>query len=159
LRGDARDPTILREAGIEQATALAALYSDDLLNLQIGLAVRSMYPDVHLVLRVFSDVLADRLVDLFGIRTAFSTSALAAPSLVAAALLPDVEAAFDVGDQLLVVRRQVITDRRVGQTVAELRAAGQLPLSLRRGDHFQWLPSDDMVIEHDDEVELLTFLT
>jgi hypothetical protein len=57
------------------------------------------------------------------------------------------------------VRRQVITDRRVGQTVAELRAAGQLPLSLRRGDHFQWLPSDDMVIEHDDEVELLTFLT
>ncbi len=159
LRGDARDPTILREAGIEQATALAALYSDDLLNLQIGLTVRSMYPDVHLVLRVFSDVLADRLADLFGIRTAFSTSALAAPSLVAAALLPDVEAAFDVGDQLLVVRRQVITDQRAGQTVAELRATGQLPLSLRRGDHFQWLPSDDTVIERDDEVELLTFLT
>lgn len=79
LRGDARDPELLREAGIEQAMSLAALYSDDLLNLQIGLAVRSMYPDVHLVLRVFSDVLADRLADLFGIRTAFSTSALAAP--------------------------------------------------------------------------------
>lgn len=159
LRGDARDPVLLREAGIEEAAALAALYSDDLLNLQIGLAVRSMYPDVHLVLRVFSDVLADRLVDLFGIHTAFSTSALAAPSLVAAALLPDVEAAFDVGDHLLVVRRQIMTDRRVGQTVAELRAAGQLPLSLRRGEQYQWLPPDDTVIEANDEVELLTFLT
>lgn len=159
LRGDARDPVLLREAGIEEAAALAALYSDDLLNLQIGLAVRSMYPDVHLVLRVFSDVLADRLVDLFGIHTAFSTSALAAPSLVAAALLPDVEAAFDVGDHLLVVRRQIMTDRRVGQTVAELRAAGQLPLSLRRGEQYQWLPPDETVIEANDEVELLTFLT
>lgn len=159
LRGDARDPVLLREAGIEEAAALAALYSDDLLNLQIGLAVRSMYPDVHLVLRVFSDVLADRLVDLFGIHTAFSTSALAAPSLVAAALLPDVEAAFDVGDHLLVVRRQIMTDRRVGQTVAELRAAGQLPLSLRRGKQYQWLPPDETVIEANDEVELLTFLT
>ena len=159
LRGDARDPVLLREAGIEEAAALAALYSDDLLNLQIGLAVRSMYPDVHLVLRVFSDVLADRLVDLFGIHTAFSTSALAAPSLVAAALLPDVEAAFDVGDHLLVVRRQIMTDRRVGQTVAELRAAGQLPLSLRRGEQYQWLPPDETMIEANDEVELLTFLT
>ncbi|MGB9737390.1 MAG: potassium transporter TrkA [Chloroflexus aggregans] len=159
LRGDARDSELLREAGIEHASALAALYSDDLLNLQIGLAVRSMYPDVHLVLRVFSDVLADRLADLFGIHTAFSTSALAAPSLVAAALLPDVEAAFDVGDQLLVVRRQIIIDRRVGQTVAELRAAGQLPLSVRRNGDFQWLPPDQFVIECGDELEVLTYLT
>jgi len=118
-----------------------------------------MYPDVHLVLRVFSDVLADRLADLFGIHTAFSTSALAAPSLVAAALLPDVEAAFDVGDQLLVVRRQIISDRRVGQTVAELRAAGQLPLSVRRNGDFQWLPPDQFVIERGDELEVLTYLT
>lgn len=159
LRGDARDPELLREAGIEQAMSLAALYSDDLLNLQIGLAVRSMYPDVHLVLRVFSDVLADRLADLFGIHTAFSTSALAAPSLVAAALVPDVEAAFDVGNQLLVERRQIITDWRAGKTVAELRAAGQLPLSLRRGGEFQWLPPDNLVIESGDEVEVLTYLT
>ncbi len=159
LRGDARDPELLRAAGIEQASALAALYSDDLLNLQIGLVVRSLYPGVHLVLRVFSDVLADRLSDLFGIHTAFSTSALAAPSLVAAALLPDVEAAFDTGDQLLVVRRQVITRQRSGKTVAELRNTGQLPLSLRRGSDFQWFPPDHLVIEEGDKIELLVYLT
>lgn len=72
---------------------------------------------------------------------------------------PDVEAAFDVGDHLLVVRRQIMTDGRVGQTVAELRTAGQLPLSLRRGEQYQWLPPDETVIEANDEVELLTFLT
>ncbi len=158
LRGDARDPALLREAGIEQAAALAALYSDDLLNLHIGLAVRSRYPQVHLVLRVFSDVLADRLADLFGIQTAFSTSALAAPSLVAATLLPDVEAAFDIGDHLLVVRRQLAAGQHVGKTVAALRAADQLPVGLRRCGQYYSLPPDNLVIEADDELELLTYL-
>lgn len=78
---------------------------------------------------------------------------------MAAALVSDVEAAFDIGDQLLVVRRQIVTDRRAGKTVAELRAAGQLPLSLRRGGEFQWLPPDNLVIESGDEVEVLTYLT
>src|SRR5262249_30363500 len=36
--GDARDPEVLREAGVERAYSVAALTSDDLLNLQIGLA-------------------------------------------------------------------------------------------------------------------------
>src|SRR6185295_18862931 len=53
LVGDARDPEVLREAGVERAYAVAALTSDDLLNLQIGLAARHARHDIHVVLRVF----------------------------------------------------------------------------------------------------------
>ncbi|MFL5801447.1 MAG: NAD-binding protein, partial [Roseiflexaceae bacterium] len=59
--GDARDPEVLRQAGLETAYTVAALTADDGLNLQIGLAARRQRPDVHLVLRVFSDALAEKL--------------------------------------------------------------------------------------------------
>ncbi|WP_255604446.1 NAD-binding protein [Oscillochloris sp. ZM17-4] len=100
LRGDARDARVLEEAGLARAYTLASLYSNDLLNVQVGLAARGRRPDIHLVLRVFSDVLAERLAALFGINTAYSTSALSAPALAAAAVLYDVGYAFDVGERL-----------------------------------------------------------
>ncbi len=102
--GDARDPEVLRRAGLDTAYAVAALTADDELNLQIGLAARRQRADIHLVLRVFSDALAEKLEDLFGIRTAYSTSGLAGPTLAAAAVLGDVTHAFTVGQQPLLDR-------------------------------------------------------
>ncbi|HEX9056310.1 MAG TPA: NAD-binding protein, partial [Ktedonobacterales bacterium] len=61
VRGDARDVNTLKRAGIDHAYTVAAVTSDDLTNLQIGLAARNSSPDIHLVLRVFSDALADEL--------------------------------------------------------------------------------------------------
>jgi Trk K+ transport system NAD-binding subunit len=100
IRGDARESSVLLEAGIERAYSVAAMFSDDLRNVQIGLTARNMRPDVHLVLRVFSDVLAEGLSTLFGSHAAFSTSALAAPTLASAAVMPGVEKSFDIGEQL-----------------------------------------------------------
>lgn len=96
VRGDARDAETLARAGLDRALAVAAVTSDDLTNLQIGLEARRHRPDVHIVLRVFSSNLAEKLADLFGIHTAYSTSDLASSTLAAAAVLGGVEHAFSV---------------------------------------------------------------
>jgi len=135
LRGDAREPKTLEQAGLARAYAVAAVFGDDLTNLQIGLAARELRPDVHLVLRVFSDVLAERLGALFGINTAYSTSALAAPTLAAAAVLREVEHAFDVGERLFAIETLTVAagDVLAGRTMAELREATDTLVRLRCG--------------------------
>jgi Trk K+ transport system NAD-binding subunit len=158
VRGDARDAAVLREAGIARAYSVAAMFSDDLLNLQIGLSARDLRPDVHLVLRVFSDVLAERLASLFGIHTAFSTSALAAPTLAAATVLRGVEYAFDLGAQLFTTRTFDVQsgDRFVGRSVSELRESeGLLIILLRRTGEAVHLPRLDMILQPGDQVVFL----
>jgi Trk K+ transport system NAD-binding subunit len=161
--GDARDPSVLHEAGIDAAYAVAALTADDGLNLQIGLAARRYRPDVHLVLRVFSDVLAEKLADMFGIRTAYSTSGLACPTLAAAAVLGDVSQAFNAGGQLFSTDHVVVRagDHLAGRSVEALRAEREaLVIGLRQvagapRETTQSLPPLDTVLAPGDEVTLL----
>ncbi|HEU5102648.1 MAG TPA: NAD-binding protein [Roseiflexaceae bacterium] len=155
---DAREPDVLREAGIERAYAVAALTSDDLLNLQIGLAARRARADVHVVLRVFSDVLAEKLADMFGIRTIYSTSGLAGPALAAAALLGDITQAFSTGGQIfsadhMVVRAGSPLD---GCTIDDIRARHDaLIIALQRDGQLQALPPLGTTLRPGDEVTLL----
>jgi Trk K+ transport system NAD-binding subunit len=133
--GDARDPDVLRQAGLETACAVAALTADDGLNLQIGLTARRQRPDLHLVLRVFSDALAQKLVDLFGIHTTYSTSGLAGPTLAAAAALGDISYAFSAGHHLFSTDQVAVRagDHLAGKTVEELRTQhGALVVGLQR---------------------------
>jgi Trk K+ transport system NAD-binding subunit len=164
--GDARDPSVLREAGIDAAYAVAALTSDDGLNLQIGLAARRYRPDVHLVLRVFSDALAAKLEDMFGIRTAYSTSGLAGPTLAAAAILGDVSQAFNAGRQLFSTDHVVVRDgdHLAGRSVDAVRTESEaLVVGLRRradteadrDPPLQALPPLDTLLAPGDEVALL----
>ncbi|NTV64904.1 MAG: potassium transporter TrkA, partial [Oscillochloris sp.] len=158
VRGDARHKRVLREAGLERAYTVASLYSSDLLNVQVGLAARSLRPDIHLVLRVFSDVLAERLSALFGINTAYSTSALSAPALAAAAVLYDVGYAFDVADRLFATRAVIVGagDAFDGLTIGALRERnGLLAITLRRDGTPQAIPPLDMPIRPGDELVLL----
>ncbi|NJN16108.1 MAG: potassium transporter TrkA [Oscillochloris sp.] len=159
--GDACDPAILRQAGISDAHALAALFSDDLLNLQIGLAAREIDADVHLVLRVFSDVLAERLATLFGINTAYSTSALAAPTLAAAAVRPEVDHAFDVNGQLFatLTLHAADGDELAGKRVSALRTQGLIVVTLRRVGGRRTLPNPDERIIPGDEIVVLGTLS
>lgn len=158
LIGDARDEEVLRAAGIANAYAVTALASDDLVNLQIGLAARSIRPDVHLVLRVFSDTLAEQLAGLFGIHTAYSTSALAGPTLAAAAVLGDVTHAFFTGGVLfsaddLVLRAGDLLD---GRTVKDIRETQHvLVIGLRRAGETLLLPALDVVLAPGDAVTVL----
>jgi len=159
--GDARDPAILQRAGIQQATTVAAVTSQDLTNLQIGLAAQRMFPQVHLVLRVFSDALAGQLIDLVGISTTYSTSELAGPTLAAAAILPGIGQAFFAGDELYATD-QVLAhagDALSGQSIEAVRAAQQaLVIGIRRKGVSLLLPPPNTILAPGDELTMLACL-
>jgi Trk K+ transport system NAD-binding subunit len=161
VQGDARSDEVLTEAGIAEAYSVAALTSDDLVNLQIGLAARRRRQDVHLVLRVFSDPLADQLDKLFTIRTTYSTSALAAPTMAAAAVLGDVSHAFFAHAALYSSDTQVMAHNNalVGITVEQVRQQHHaLVIGIRRAGRLVVLPELDEQIMPDDQVTLLATL-
>jgi Trk K+ transport system NAD-binding subunit len=159
--GDARDPEVLRQAGIERAYTVAALTSDDLLNLQIGLAARGVRADVHVVQRAFSEALAEKLADMFGIRTAYSTSGLASPTLVAAAVLGDITQGFAAAGSLFSADEIGVLagDALDGRSVESIRDQhGGLVIALRRGETTQILPMLGTALAPGDTVTLLARL-
>jgi Trk K+ transport system NAD-binding subunit len=145
IYGDARDEELLVAAGIYRAYSVAAVTSNNLSNLRIGLAARQLRSDMHLVLRVFSDVLADQLEGMFGFHTAFSTSSLAAPTLAAAVVVKGTGYAFDVGDRLMSTARLTVQsgDEFDGQRVPVLRERyGMVVISVRRDGQAFLMPGD-----------------
>lgn len=73
-------------------------------------------------MRVFNEALAAKLATAFRINTAFSTSALAAPTLAAAAVAPNISNALYVAGRLLStiemeVARDGILDSRLVATI------------------------------------------
>jgi Trk K+ transport system NAD-binding subunit len=98
---DARRQENLIKAGIEQADAIIPCTNDELANLDIALDARELNPQVKVVMRMFDAELAARVERGFGIHTAYSVSALAAPTIAAASMRVSVRSSFYVGDTLL----------------------------------------------------------
>lgn len=99
---DARKAGVLAKAGLDRAVAVIACTDDDLSNVEIALDARETRPDIRVVLRLFDQSLASKIVNSFDIDSAFSASALAAPAFAAAAVDPSVQDSFYVGDVLFV---------------------------------------------------------
>ncbi len=124
--GNARQRDVLEKAGVRAASAIVAATEDDLTNLDIGLEARLLNPNILVVLRLFDQDLAERVREGFGFQAAFSTSALAAPALAAAATRAAVEYSFYLNDVLLNVSRLTVNPgsaldgRRVGEVEQEL---------------------------------------
>ncbi len=156
--GDARSLEVLCRAGLDEAYSVAALTSDDLQNVQIALAARRYRPDVHIVLRTFSDALADRLAEMFGIHTTYSTSALAGPTLAAAALAGNIGQAFFVGGQIFATDEIYLSGEHPlsNMRVDDLRERyTALVLELRRSSHSILLPDLDLRLQEGDQATLL----
>jgi Trk K+ transport system NAD-binding subunit len=100
--GDATLARTLDSANLSSAAAVAILTSDDLTNIETGLAVRDRlgerWSEVPVVLRVFDRQLGHRLEHSFGFRHVWSTSAIAAPWFVGAVLGLEVLFTFYVGN-------------------------------------------------------------
>jgi len=116
---------------VANSCAVAVMTSNDLTNIETGLAMRSHMRrtgrDIPVVLRVF-DRNMGRIVERdFGFRYVRSTSALAAPWFVGAALGLDILSTFYVERELLLVARLTVA---VSGGLAGL-AMQQLPARLR----------------------------
>ena len=158
IYGDARRAQILKRAGIDTACSVVAATSDDLVNLQIGLTARRLCHDVDLVLRVFSDTLAERLTALFGHYTTFSIAALAAPTLAGAAVVRGIDYAVEIAEHIVSTATLAVHpgDEFAGQTVAEIRDRQKLLVIAvrRRGQPLLSLRLDT-VLEPGDEAVVL----
>ncbi|WP_170131417.1 NAD-binding protein [Quadrisphaera granulorum] len=109
LTGDATQPEVLSAAGLERARAVAVLTSDDLVNVEAGLALKDLLGErwwtVPVVLRVADPGLATALGGALGFRHVRSTAALSAPWFVGAALGLEVLGTFYAGAAPLLVAR------------------------------------------------------
>jgi Trk K+ transport system NAD-binding subunit len=107
--GDATLTRTLDAVNLSKAAAVAILTSDDLTNIETGLAIRDhlgeRWAEVPVVLRVFDRQLGHRLESSFGFRHVWSTSAIAAPWFVGAALGLDVLFTFYVGNHPFLLAR------------------------------------------------------
>ncbi len=116
LIADSTQRQTLEDANVHAAAAVAVLTSDDLTNIETGLAVRDYLGDrwieVPVVLRVFDRDLGGTVERHFDFRHVRSTSALAAPRFVGAALGLDVLGSFTVGRQPFLVGRLTVAPGR-----------------------------------------------
>lgn len=121
--GDATLEQGLRAANVESARAVAVVTSNDLVNIETGLAVQTLAPRVPVVLRVFDRQLAATVSKAFGFSLTRSTAALAAPWFVGAALGLRVVNTFYVGQQpFLVARLDIGGGALVGRAMIDLGA-------------------------------------
>jgi Trk K+ transport system NAD-binding subunit len=151
---DATQPETLRSVSLAGARAVAVLTSDDLVNLETGLAVRDQlgarWAAVPVVLRLFDERLGQTVENSFGFGSVRSTAALAAPWFVGAALGLDVLGTFYVGHQPMLVGRLTVAPGGGldGLAMAELSArtrviaighpdGGRLEHPPRRGTRFR----------------------
>ncbi len=170
---DATLPEVLDSVRLATASAIAVLTSDDLANLETGLAVRDQLgprrDSTPVVLRIFDPQLARSVKETFGFTSVRSTSALAAPWFVGAALGLDVLSTFYAGGEPLLVARLTVTpggglhgltmrDLGARTRVIAIRRAAQSTLlehPVRRGTRFS---SDDEAYLIGPYDELLTVL-
>jgi Trk K+ transport system NAD-binding subunit len=143
---DATLPETLESVRLTSASAVAVVTSDDLANLETGLAVRDQlgarWATTPVVLRIFDPQLARSVKDSFGFTLVRSTAALAAPWFVGAALGLDVLSTFYAGDVPLLVARLTITpDGGLHGVAMHALGARTRVLALRRA-------ADNLILEH-----------
>lgn len=102
ILGDLHSPAILEEAQIETAKSLIVATDDDLINVEIAINAKELQPELNIVLKMFDQRLAKKLQEAFGIRAAFSATALAAPAFAAASHCDSVLDSIHLEDKLLV---------------------------------------------------------
>jgi Trk K+ transport system NAD-binding subunit len=102
LIGDLGSTDILEDANIMEAKSLIVATDDDLENVELAVNAKELRPDINIVLKMFDQRLANKLQTAFGIRAAFSATALAAPAFAAASHCDSVVDSIHIGEHLLV---------------------------------------------------------
>lgn len=141
--GDATDPATLAAVNIRQCAGVAVVTSNDLINVETGLAIREAFDahgrEVPVVLRLFDRHLSATVRTAFGFHDALSTAALAAPWFVAAGLGLNVLCSFTVLDATFMAGTVSLDERSalLGRDVRELAPDIQVVAVRRQRDVIQ----------------------
>ena len=139
---DFRQRTALAEIGAQKAAALVACTEDDMTNLETVLRARELNPQIRLVLRLFEEGLGAHLHRSFGIHAVYSTSAIANPAFLSAALQMHVAQRVEVdGAEWLIARVEVKSlSALVDMSVRELDREEALTLVLHAREETVSIP-------------------
>lgn len=158
--GDFRTLSVLRREGVDRADALIACTEDDMVNFETAIRAKQAHPDLGLrtVIRVFEDALGDKLQEAFGIDAVISSSAMAAPAFVAAALNIRLAHSVLVGGRALVLARITIEAGAAlfGAPIGALAQDSDLIILLhQRGDQIEIPPDPASDLHAGDELVIL----
>lgn len=154
--GDARREALLDEANVANAKTIILATNDDLANLEAALDARQRNPNIHVVMRMFDQNMADKIRQGFGIQAAMSQSAISAPAFVTAALERSIVSSLVLDDELVVMQRWNVL--RGGplcdKTIADVMATYGVSVVRRRpaGGPPQLIPSSDTHLVDGDEL-------
>jgi Trk K+ transport system NAD-binding subunit len=163
ILGDSTQPRSLESVNLKSARAVAVLTSSDLANIETGLAVDDLLGErrdtVPVVLRVFDHQLARTLQSSFGFANVRSTSELAAPWFVGAALGLDVLNTFYVDHQPFLVGRLTVAlgGGLAGQTMLNLSSRTRVVAISRARDNgkLEYPPRRDTRFDPGDQAYLI----
>jgi Trk K+ transport system NAD-binding subunit len=157
--GDFRQRALLEEAGVAEACAIIACTDDDMVNFEAVLRARKVNPQIRAVLRIFEEALGQQLQHAFNIDAARSTSAIAAPAFVEAALKTKVpEQSVRVGDEQYYISRLVIEALSLlyRESIGALTQEEDLTVLLhKRNDAIEVPPSPTQTLKYRDEIVVL----
>jgi len=158
-----RQPEGLKDAQVQSARAIILCTEDDLINIEIALIARELNPNIRIVMRIFNDELARNLPHSLQIEAAISSSALAAPALIAATSTQPVIHTFTFGGQVLHMAELVVHPRGqlAGRSVHELEEKYKLSVVMRRSDSgkVEHHPAGTQQIHSGDHLVVLTAMT
>ena len=152
---------LLKQAGVDRASAIIPCTENDLNNLAIALGARELKPEIHVVLRMFDHEMAQKVARGFNIPRAFSTSALAAPAFARAATRANITHAFYVGEHLINVSDMTIAPGSllVGRQVCDLERELDFSIILySRAGQIDLHPAPDITLHAGDQVCVLASL-
>ena len=101
VAGDFRLERVQRDANVPSAAAIVLAADDDLGNLDAALIAQELNPRIRIVIRLFDADLTRQLQALFPNAVALSSSAVAAPAFVSAAIDGDGGERFEIGGRVL----------------------------------------------------------
>lgn len=126
LQGDIRDRVLLEQAGLAGARGVILGTSDDLANIAAALQIRSLHPQVRIVIRMFNQNLLARLGKVVHNVFALSVSGLTAPVLALIAISGEALGSFATGTERYQVSEIILASDSpwIGKSVADLSQAG-----------------------------------
>jgi Trk K+ transport system NAD-binding subunit len=128
-----REDEGLRRAGVMGARAIIIAGSDDVGNIHAALSTHELNPGLRVVVRLFNPDLGAQISSLLQDCAVLSSSAIAAPAFVEAALQERFEQRVEVADRVLVLRRGRVDEPEVLLAVAATSETGQVTLFPEEG--------------------------
>jgi Trk K+ transport system NAD-binding subunit len=102
--GNYRDDEVLIQAGIRRARALIVAERHDAANIHATLSARELNPTLRVIVRLFNSTLGRRMQEVLPDGVVLSSSVIAAPAFVSAAIQTDFEQRVEVDGQVLILR-------------------------------------------------------